>query len=363
MSRKEALTKTSANSDGVFLTQKPDRFGEVKKEIAELEQLLSGSNETSQSTLLLKKHKEVREINEALEIMKRDYKKRMDECEERRIQFEMKQNKMKDQVFKFEKFIQENDAKRIRAESKIKLEKRLYEEKCKEISLLTDKINELDLQQHELLDEVTKRSGYKAYLERILEETDEGFEEIIDILARHSTLINSNLDLVTHARELEDQVDKVRYKLHSYQTETQNKLLVSNSVFKQYQGELDKVKESISATHLEKNKQEDKQKVVTKLYSQSIDAIRNIFTRCQNTMNNPPIIIKKDGISREEEINHELELIYCRLIDLIEITNEFKDEKSNYSSSLGGDLITDGGSRSTVLTGGPSHKSSKSKTH
>ena len=52
--------------------------------------------------------------------MKLDYKKRMDICEQRRVQFELKQLKMRDQVLKFEKFIQENDAKRLRAEIKIK---------------------------------------------------------------------------------------------------------------------------------------------------------------------------------------------------------------------------------------------------
>ena len=75
---------------------------------------------TSQSTLLLKKRKEMREVDESLELMKDAYKRRMDFCEERRLQFEAKQNKMRENVIKFEKFIQENDAKRQRAEAKIK---------------------------------------------------------------------------------------------------------------------------------------------------------------------------------------------------------------------------------------------------
>ena len=58
---------------------------EVKKEIAELEALLAGASQTSQSTLLLKKRKEMREVDEALELMKDEYKNRMDTCEERRM--------------------------------------------------------------------------------------------------------------------------------------------------------------------------------------------------------------------------------------------------------------------------------------
>lgn len=123
---------------------------EVKKEIAELEALLAGASQTSQSTLLLKKRKEMREVDEALELMKDEYKNRMDACEERRMQFEVKQAKMREQVLKFEKFIQENDAKRQRAEAKAKQERKLYEEKCKEMQLLMDKIVELERSQKEL---------------------------------------------------------------------------------------------------------------------------------------------------------------------------------------------------------------------
>ena len=48
----------------------------------------------------------MREVDEQLELMKDEYKRRMDFCEERRLQFEAKQAKMRDNVIKFEKFIQ-----------------------------------------------------------------------------------------------------------------------------------------------------------------------------------------------------------------------------------------------------------------
>ncbi len=73
----------------------------------------------------------MREVDESLELMKRDHKRRMDNCEERRIRFEEKQAKMREQVIKYEKFIQENDARRQRAELKAKQERKLYEEKVR----------------------------------------------------------------------------------------------------------------------------------------------------------------------------------------------------------------------------------------
>lgn len=112
-------------------------------------------SQTSQSTLLLKKKKEMREVDESLELMKRDHKRRMDICEQRRIRFEEKQAKMREQVLKFEKFIQENDAKRIRAELKAKQERKLYEEKVREIAALNEEIKKLEQDQQQLDSELS----------------------------------------------------------------------------------------------------------------------------------------------------------------------------------------------------------------
>ena len=92
----------------------------------------------------------MREVDEALELMKEEYKNRMEACEERRMQFELKQAKMREQVLKFEKFIQENDAKRQRAEAKAKLERKTYEQKCHELSTLMAKMEEMERDQKEL---------------------------------------------------------------------------------------------------------------------------------------------------------------------------------------------------------------------
>lgn len=115
--------------------------------------------QTSQSTLLLKKKKEMREVDESLELMKKDHKRRMDICEQRRIRFEEKQAKMREQVLKFEKFIQENDAKRIRAELKAKQERKSYEEKVREIASLNDEIKRLELDQKRLDSELSMSSA------------------------------------------------------------------------------------------------------------------------------------------------------------------------------------------------------------
>jgi hypothetical protein len=161
--------------EGVFLTQKAAIRNQAKKEINELENLLSSATQSSQSTLLLKKRKEMKEVDDALELMKKDYERRMYVCEERRLQFEMKQAKLREQVLKFEKFIQENDAKRQRAETKSKNERKQYEEKCREIILLTQTIQELEKTCQAMQKELLKQKRYEEYLERIVEQGDFGY--------------------------------------------------------------------------------------------------------------------------------------------------------------------------------------------
>lgn len=97
------------------------------REVNQMEPVVSGVSQMSQSTMLLKKRKEMREIDDALDFMKEEFMQRMDACDARQRELERKQTEMKEQVARFEKFIKENDTKRTRAEVKTKSEHRLAE--------------------------------------------------------------------------------------------------------------------------------------------------------------------------------------------------------------------------------------------
>ncbi len=49
---------------------------------------------------------------------------------------------------------------------------------------------------------VDKRSCYKLFLERIVEEGEFGYEEIPEILNRHYTLKQANKDLLDHSTQV-----------------------------------------------------------------------------------------------------------------------------------------------------------------
>jgi chromosome segregation ATPase len=297
----------------------------------------NGISQTSQSTLLLKKKKEMREVDESLELMKRDHKRRMDICEQRRIRFEEKQAKMREQVLKFEKFIQENDAKRIRAELKAKQERKLYEEKVREIAALNEEIKKLEQDQQQLDSELKRKNDYRQFLENIVENGDYGYEEIKDVLTRYYTLKEANEDLQITSTKLEENVDRVTRDLQEMRIKKQNDVLVSTSIVQGLQVELEKRRLQGKLQEEDNVLRIDKKKGVSTEFTQIIQAIRNLYARCYATMKVKSTLISgaKESTGLFDTLDNNLEVIQSRIKDLMEIVNEYKADGITTLASAG----------------------------
>ena len=93
-------------------------------------------------------------MNEAFVLKKEEFKKRMEECSYRQTEFEARLAKHREEKVKFEQFVQENIAKRQRSELKLKNEHKLYEEKCKQLAQLQERLEEMEQQVKELSQEI-----------------------------------------------------------------------------------------------------------------------------------------------------------------------------------------------------------------
>ncbi|KAF1320004.1 Coiled-coil domain-containing protein 42, partial [Globisporangium splendens] len=194
-----------------------------------MEPVVSGVSQISQSTLLLKERKEMREIDDALGFMKEEYVQRMEACETRQRELDRKQSEMKEQVTRFEKFIKENDTKRTRAKIKTKTEHRLAEVNEQRKWQLMQQL-EKDLKERDALEK--KRDQllkYRQYLEAIVDASDGEYEEIGDILNRYATLVDTNNDLKGQVRNTEVETDQLRQKIRALKIEMQNLVLVQDS--------------------------------------------------------------------------------------------------------------------------------------
>lgn len=255
--------------------------------------------------------------------MKKEYKQRMDTCEEKRVDFEKKQARMREQVLKFEKFIQENDSKRSRADAKAKQEQKLYQQNQTQLVSLQEKLVEMELEQKELLDQLVANNCYKAYLERVIEADDQGYEEVFDLLNRYETLKEANKDLMSQVQRQDNDVDELRSRLQTLKTDSQNHLLVSNSKFQQLQKQLEAVKSSGKHEEEEKNTQEDRKKNIVRESSQVITSIRNIFARCLSSLKVNPLIHQGKDISLYESLEANMDVVLDRITDLQSIMSEY----------------------------------------
>jgi hypothetical protein len=257
--------------------------GDAGDRSSELEALVFGVTQTSQSTLLLKKRKEMREVDEALDFMKEEFKQRMEACDERQRLFELKQSEMKEQVARFEKFVQENDGKRARAEQKTKLEAKLRLQQEEKLGELQERLREMQRERESLEHDLDALRPYQRYLEAAVDASEGEYEEIPDILNRYKTLRGANLDLTRLVGEGERGMDSVRADLTALRRETANAVLVRNSEIHTNQKQLERIRASTIKAENERELGERFTKDRHRESGQVVMSIKNLHARCLDT--------------------------------------------------------------------------------
>eukprot|EP01050_Picozoa_sp_SAG11_P007354 SAG11_NODE_610_length_8221_cov_4.801650_12_plen_170_part_00 len=106
-------------------------------------------SQTSQSTLLLQKKKLMEEAQSELDRKKEEIRLRMLRCQEKEDELAIVQADLRAQVVKFEKFLKDNDAKRLRAHRKALEEIKQREAKEQEIEGLQQQLHSVEQQKDE----------------------------------------------------------------------------------------------------------------------------------------------------------------------------------------------------------------------
>eukprot|EP00621_Florenciella_sp_RCC1693_P011788 CAMPEP_0182536160 /NCGR_PEP_ID=MMETSP1323-20130603/19460_1 /TAXON_ID=236787 /ORGANISM="Florenciella parvula, Strain RCC1693" /LENGTH=379 /DNA_ID=CAMNT_0024746367 /DNA_START=108 /DNA_END=1248 /DNA_ORIENTATION=- len=321
-----------------FITQRggPPPMGGLSQEaeIGELEALVSGVNQISQSTLLLKKKKEMHEVDDSLDFMKGEYKTRMEACDERQREFERRQSEMKEQVTKFEKFIQENDSKRQRAEVKLKQEKKFLHAKRLEFTKAQTDLDAAEQARTKMIEDLDKLRKYREYLERTVEMSEDNtYEEMWDLLNRYRTLKTANTQLMEQVQQGEAQIDEMRNELYTLNSAHTNHMLVQNSKIHSHQKHVEELRVANKQGADMKEKEEEGKKNESRETGQVILAIRNLYTRCLNTMHTRVAAVGMEGdnpADRLQMLDLCLKTICERIVDLNDIELMFDDFKHEH---------------------------------
>ena len=260
----------------------------------------------SQSTLLLQKKKEMNEVQQQLDRKKEEFRARMQRCQEKEVDLAARQEDIKEQVRKFDKFLKDNDAKRVRADRKVQEEKKARDQKENERLEQMEQKRLQDEKRAELKLGLESAGKYQRFLDLVCEEMSEYFEGIENITMRYETLHAAHEDLrervANSTREMEDKNDG----LVSYVRDTSNNLLVFNSEIATKSQKLDELRFAAQLRETKLDQGSDASKEAIRSLGEVKMAIDNIYGRAR---------IKKGQVERATDID-TLEAIKKRVVDL-----------------------------------------------
>lgn len=254
--------------------------------------LLDTGFNTVQSTLLLKKQVEVEKVQEDLDIKRQQFAERMAACKRKEEELKKKQTQIRGRVERFEKFIEENDAKRRRAIQKYQTELKLKNQKNRELDVLSTELGQLKARNAALQAKLAKCSVYEQFLMKVLDQLPEDYLEANDamlmgIMMRFRTLSATNQSLVQMLVDTSDQVEAEQQKLQDINQEHTQSVLLMNS-------ELAVLQEKLEETLQKKEKLDQflaNSKGVFRQQSELLGCIKmsidNIAEKCQRLRSIP----------------------------------------------------------------------------
>jgi len=272
----------------------------------------------SPATRLLEKRRQMFEVQEALETQKEEFARKEEMFKRREDGLRLKDLQLQEALIRFNKFLQENDSKRGRAEKKAQDEIKTRHLKEAEIEALQQQLNELTARKEIMKRQLDKNECYHKYLDLVIDSSDD-FQEINDLLKRHKTLMNTKSDNMKLAEEREQKTEHTRLELQTKIKEKETMKLKKHNDIATLQQRLEQktLGANKQAMLMEKRLEESADKKLELGRVQM--AIENIYERCH--------VMAKMKLPVKDTLKDQLKVIGDYMMDMRDIT-------SNYSKSL-----------------------------
>jgi len=234
----------------------------------------------SPATRLLEKRRQKIEVQEALEAQKADFARREEQFQRREQIIKKKDLELQENLIRFNKFLQENDTKRTRAEKKFVEEQRKKDEHTEQIEMYRAQLEELETENEKLNDNLNQNKMYLEYLETTCENTGDEFGEPLDLQHRYETLQEYNEALTKQQKDGIEQLNTTKEEFRKYQQERSTQSQVVNTKIAQMRLEHDELKQKASKMEVRVEKEEaakmDRQFFLGRVKM----ACENTFARC-----------------------------------------------------------------------------------
>jgi len=211
---------------------------------------------------------------------------------------------LQNSLVKFNKFLQENEAKRNRATKRYEEECKLRKAKEKEAELLK-KTLEGDRKEIEKLKHILRdRRKYQTYLDTVVDHASEDYEEVAELLNRYRTLKAAQDDLKRRAEKASESIDSIRSELRQFTKERTTEILQRNSKLSKLRKAIDHSETERIGVQNEMNATARSSSAKTMLLEEIIMAVDNLRQRCTSKHGsriNHGVAVKKKSRGEDEE--------------------------------------------------------------
>ncbi|CAK8673787.1 unnamed protein product [Clavelina lepadiformis] len=226
----------------VFVTQLNDRQHDEDDDIRRFavvkesaDQLLQTGINTLQKTSLLRKAIEVEQIDAELAEKRDLFRKRMAANKTKEEALKRKQEKIKERVGKFDRFLKENEAKRTRALRKYQIEVRENKIKAKDLVELKTELERLSEAKNMLMKKLESHKKFETYLMHVIDALPEDYLEmtgenmIQSVIQRHEGLSATYTGLLARNSMMTSEIESGQRELDMMKQERNNQKMVINS--------------------------------------------------------------------------------------------------------------------------------------
>ncbi|XP_030648165.1 coiled-coil domain-containing protein 42 homolog [Chanos chanos] len=190
------------------------------------------------STKLLEKRREIQNMDSLLKTRREEFQVKQNSLRHKREELQKKEEKLKDCLIKFDKFLKENDAKRVRGLQKAQTERVLVRQKEMELQQLHRDAALLQEQREKLQATVSRLAVYRHFLEEVVKMSGK-FEDVGHLMRRFDTLLSNREELVERQSEAEKERESRSLDLRRSVTEQSSALVHLNNRLSRLQTELD----------------------------------------------------------------------------------------------------------------------------
>ncbi len=287
----------------------------------------------SPATRLLEKRRQMFEVQEALSSQKEEFGRREDAFRRWEEGLRRKDLELQESLIKFNKFLQENEAKRNRAKKRASDEQRQREQKEIEILELEEKLRTAQKEEAQLKELVEKNLKYQDFMENVVQSMTKFFPEVKDILNRYNTLMSTNADLSDQAQSQEGFVEDNRKSLVTLVKENENEILNKNNAIAEKQVVAEQVGQSTNTLQAEIDHDILEVSKKGKDVGQVLSSVQNILERCEHSFrvrHNKPHVQNSENLS-EMKLDEQCYRTVAKLDEIAMFMLDYSDIINSHS--------------------------------